>query len=113
MTRSQRPIDAAVGAYLAAVARSGIPVSFGIVFGSHAAGTPDVWSDIDVVVVSARFDGPRARSDIALLWRTAAQIDSRIEPIPCGLTQWREDDSSAVIEMARRHGQRVAVPAAA
>jgi hypothetical protein len=39
------------------------------------------------------------------LWRLAARVDSRIEPIPCGSRQWREDDSSAVIEMARLNGE--------
>ena len=72
VTPSERPSDAAVRAYLAAVARAGIPVSFGIVFGSHAAGTADVWSDIDVVVVSPRFDGRRARSDIACYYARRA-----------------------------------------
>lgn len=35
----------------------------------------------------------------------AARIDSRIEPFPCGARQWREDDSSAIIEIARLHGE--------
>jgi hypothetical protein len=45
------------------------------------------------------------RTFINLLWRIAARVDSRIEPIPCGSRQWREDDSSAVIEIARREGE--------
>ena len=32
---------------------------------------------------------------------------SRIEPIPCGLKQWEEDDASAIIEIARRNGIRI------
>ncbi len=47
----------------------------------------------------------RDRSAINLLWRLAARIDSRIEPIPCGSKQWQEDDSSAIIEIARRQGE--------
>jgi hypothetical protein len=30
-----------------------------------------------------------------------------IQPIPCGEKQWVEDDSSAVIEIARREGERI------
>jgi len=30
-----------------------------------------------------------------------------IQPIPCGEKQWAEDDSSAIIEMARREGERI------
>jgi hypothetical protein len=44
---------------------------------------------------------------VALLWRVAAETDSRIEPIPCGEKQWTDDDSSAVIEIARREGERI------
>ncbi len=44
-----------------------------------------------------------------LLWCQAAHIDSRIEPIACGEKQWEEDDSSIIIDIARREGQRIAV----
>lgn len=91
--------------YLAAVTASGIAVERGIVFGSQASGHAHDWSDIDLLVVSSQFDDMKDRSAINLLWRLAARIDSRIEPIPCGSRQWREDDSSAIIEIARRQGE--------
>ena len=91
--------------YLAAVAASGISVERGVVFGSQATGHAREWSDIDLLVVSSQFDEMKDRSGINLLWRLAARIDSRIEPIPCGSRQWREDDSSAIIEIARREGE--------
>jgi len=91
--------------YLAAVAANGISVERGVVFGSQATGHAREWSDIDLLVVSSQFDDMKDRSGINLLWRLAARIDSRIEPIPCGSRQWREDDSSAIIEIARREGE--------
>jgi predicted nucleotidyltransferase len=91
--------------YLAAVAATGITVERGVVFGSQASGHTHEWSDIDLLVVSPQFDDMKDRSSINLLWRLAARIDSRIEPIPCGSRQWREDDSSAIIEIARRQGE--------
>ena len=91
--------------YLAAVAASGIVVERGVVFGSQASGHAQAWSDIDLLVVSSQFDDMKDRNSINLLWRLAARIDSRIEPIPCGSRQWREDDSSAIIEIARRQGE--------
>ncbi len=93
--------------YLKTVIEQGIPVQQGVIFGSHASGHPDHWSDIDLLVVSPRFDSPRQREDVNLLWRIAAQTDSRIEPIPVGQTQFEQDDSSAIIEIARREGQIV------
>ena len=91
--------------YLAALASRDIPVERAVVFGSRARGQADEWSDIDLVVVSTRFDDMKDRSAIHTLWRTAARVDSRIEPIPCGSRQWLEDDSSAIIEIARREGE--------
>jgi len=79
----------------------------GVIFGSHASGHPDEWSDIDLVVVSATFDGIFSREAISCLWRVAARTDSRIEPIPCGEHQWAEDTATPIIEIARREGVQV------
>jgi len=97
----------AVQNYLQRLEEQGVPVRFGVIFGSQVDGNPDAWSDIDLLVVSPRFEGERQRQDINLLWRTAARIDSRIEPIPVGPLQFDSDDSSAIIEIARRAGQKV------
>jgi predicted nucleotidyltransferase len=96
-----------VGEYLKKLDEQGLAVRFGVIFGSWIKGNPDQWSDIDLIVVSPRFDRPRNRRDVDLLWRLAARVDSRIEPIPCGEKQWEEDDSSAIVEIARREGKRV------
>jgi predicted nucleotidyltransferase len=94
--------------YLRQVDRDGIPVTLGVVFGSHARGQADLWSDIDVLVVSPSFDADTTRDDVGKLWRIAAAVDSRIEPIPCGDQLWHHGSMSAVIEAARQEG--VVVP---
>jgi predicted nucleotidyltransferase len=91
--------------YLAAVKNAGVDVAFIVVFGSQVNGSCHEWSDIDLLVVSSQFDGMKERKKLNLLWHLAAAIDSRIEPIPCGLQQWTEDDTSAIIEVARREGE--------
>jgi len=109
-------IESAVSAakrYLNALEQIGFRVSFGVIFGSGAAGQTNDWSDIDLLVVSSRFDGVLNRRDIDTLWRTAAHLDSRIEPVPCGERQWMEDRTSAAIEIARREGQVVSFTEAA
>lgn len=93
--------------YLRAVTEDGIQVRFGMVFGSWAANKADEWSDIDLVVVSPRFDGLVTNEDVDRLWQISARVDSRIEPVPCGERQWKEDDSIAILEIARRHGEQV------
>ena len=89
------------------VQRGEIAVHFGIIFGSHGTGRSNPWSDIDVLVVSPRFDAPQNQRDVDLLWRLAARSDSRIEPIPCGERQWDVDSSSAIVEIARREGETI------
>jgi len=96
--------------YLRVLNRQGLNTVFGVVFGSHVVGKADQWSDIDLLVISPRFDDMRTREDVNLLWRVAARTDSRIEPIPCGERQWQEDDSSAIIEIARREGEKINLP---
>jgi len=80
-------------------------------FGSCAQkpGT-DRCSDIDLLVVSSRYDDKYGREDIKyLLWRTAARTDNRIEPVPVGLKRWKTDDESTIIEVARREGIEINV----
>lgn len=93
--------------YLRALAEAGIEAPRGVIFGSQAQGKADAQSDIDLLVISPRFDGPRKRQDVSTLWRVAARMDSRIEPIPCGERQFETDDGSTIIEVARREGRVV------
>lgn len=90
--------------YQAALKSAGIHAEFVVVFGSQVTGKAHEWSDIDLLVVSPQFDGMSDRSGINQLWRLAAQVDSRIEPLPCGAKQWRDDDASGLIEVARQQG---------
>jgi hypothetical protein len=70
-------------------------------------------SDVDILVIAPEFYEPYDKSQIDLLWTLRAQTDSRIEPIAVGERQWREDDASAIIEIARREGQEILLPVAA
>lgn len=93
--------------YLQRLSALGVPVERGVIFGSHVRGTATAWSDIDLLVVSPRFDAPRTREDLNLLWRTAACEDARIEPLPCGSGEWETGRESAIVEVARREGEEV------
>lgn len=92
--------------YLRSVAAQGIPVKAGVLFGSYATGKAHEWSDIDLLVISPRFDNLQRR-DIDLLWHVAAKTDSRIEPIAVGEKQFAESRDSMIIEIARREGQMI------
>jgi len=95
--------------YLRNLRLHGFDVRFGVIFGSQVKGRADDWSDIDLLVVSPRFDQARNRKDVDLLWRLAARTDNRIEPLPCGEEQWNKDVSHPIIEISRREGQRVLI----
>ncbi len=97
--------------YLRALVGQGLPVECAVIFGSQARGSVHQWSDIDVLVVSPRYDQQHTWDDVSQLWRTAARTDSRIEPIPVGSRQFAEDDFSAIIAAARREGQKVMLSA--
>jgi len=62
-----------------------------------------------ICVVSPLYDKKRTYKQASKLWRIAAQTDSRIEPIPVGERQYHEDDSSVIIEVARREGQIIPI----
>ena len=104
---AEEAIIKSVKRYLDALMQVGIPVKFGIIFGSCARNDTHKWSDIDLLVISSLYDKTYNREDANLLWRTAARIDNRIEPIPIGVNRWETDDESAIIETARREGIRV------
>ena len=56
MAQQQRQITTLIQRYVAALEARGIPVERVILFGSHASGHPDEWSDIDIAVISPQFD---------------------------------------------------------
>lgn len=101
-------VVAAVKEYLNRLAQDGLPVAFGVIFGSQVTGHANNLSDIDLIVVSSWFDGNINRDTINKLWHIAARTDSRIEPIPCGQDQWQNNKSDAVLEIARNEGVTVA-----
>lgn len=106
---AERSVVETVRGYLRTVHANGIPVSFGVLFGSQARGTADEQSDIDLLVVSPHFDGKKDKRETSLLWRLTVGTDTRVEPIPVGAREWEDDDSRAIVEIARREGQIVEV----
>jgi hypothetical protein len=50
-----------------------------------------------------------SRRYVDLLWCQAARVDSRIEPVACGEKQRQEDNSSVILDMAPREGERIGV----
>jgi len=56
-------------------------LDYAYLFGSHAKGTSNQWSDIDLAIVSPDFSEDLYEERLVLM-RLAAEIDDRIEPKP-------------------------------
>jgi predicted nucleotidyltransferase len=67
--------------FLAELAKGGIMVEQAVLFGSYAQGTFDEWSDIDLAIVSKKFDGERFR-DREEIRRIKLKVSNLLEPIP-------------------------------
>ena len=100
----------AIQGYLQEVRKAGIRVSRGILFGSHAKGQGQPDSDIDLIVIAPDFDPRPNRELVTRLWHARTVTDSRIEPIAVGEQQWQQNDTSILIEVARREGVEIPVP---
>jgi len=101
---AEEAIINSVRKYLNYLKENGFNVSFGILFGSHAAGTATELNDIDLIVVSPDFDEKIECRTLDKLWQCAGRTDYRIEPIPCGLERWEKDDYTPIIDIARNEG---------
>ncbi len=104
---AQETVIESVREYLNYLKDNGFNISFGILFGSHVTGTATEWSDIDLIVVSPDFDKKIECGTLDRLWQYAGRTDYRIEPIPCGLERWEQDDYSPIIDVARNEGMMV------
>ncbi len=100
-------IASVIQRYLREVERAGIPVQAGVLFGSYATGHQREDSDIDLVVLSPRFDQEKTQRDISILWRLRARTDARIEPIAAGIREFAEDEGSPILCIARAEGIRI------
>lgn len=89
--------------YLALLHQYGFQVDRAVLFGSYARGEAQANSDIDLLLPSADFEALTWQQE-ELLWSLTAQVDSRIEPIPCTERQWQTDQVSPLIEIARQEG---------
>ena len=73
-------------------------------FGSHAKGTSNQWSDIDLAVVSPDFSEDLYEELLALM-RLAAEIDDRIEPRPFRPDMFTPNEP--LVEEIQKHGLKL------
>ena len=77
--------------FVAEVEKRDIHIQRAILFGSHAKGKAEEWSDIDIALVSDDFEGMRF-NDRRKLTKPLLAVDCRIEALPYRPEDFTEDD---------------------
>lgn len=90
--------------YLALVEDRGIPVKEAYIFGSHALNEENENSDIDLAIMSDKFQGIRIL-DRELLLGLSRRVDVRISPLPVSTDYIK--DSMFITEEVINKGFRV------
>lgn len=86
--------------YIGKVVGAGIPVSSAYLFGSYAKNNANVFSDIDICVISSEF-GDDYFEDSLKLKNIANKIDYRIEPVPFAIHDMNDKYSTLASEIKK------------
>ncbi len=78
-----------------------------LLFGSFANGKDNVWSDIDLAVISSDFGKDRFR-ERTMLNSISYKIDPRIEPYPVGLYEFEKETWKTMIHEIKLNGIEIA-----
>ena len=89
--------------YIILLNAEGISVNKAFLFGSYSNDSASDSSDIDIMIVSDKYD---ETDDIVIgkIWKLTRKINTKIEPFLIGLNKFRNDNSSPLISMIRTKG---------
>ena len=100
---AKEEIIALVKKYVILLNTEGLSVQKAFLFGSYSTGLATDSSDIDVMLVSDKFD---ETDDIAIgkMWRLTRKINTKIEPFLVGINKFRKDETSLLISIVKDSG---------
>ncbi|MEN8250521.1 MAG: nucleotidyltransferase domain-containing protein [Bacteroidota bacterium] len=101
---ARKEIIIKVSDYIKILNESGVHIEKAFLYGSAARNEENTESDIDVMLVSKRFDDKTDDHVIGLIWRLTRKIDPRIEPYAVGLDRFIQDDVSPLLQLVRKEG---------
>jgi len=89
--------------YISLLNTEGISVSRAFLFGSYSNGTANNDSDIDVMIVSDKYNED---DDIVIgkIWKLTRNISTKIEPFLIGSNKFNNDKNSPLIDMVKSQG---------
>ncbi|NOX85882.1 MAG: nucleotidyltransferase domain-containing protein [Chlorobi bacterium] len=81
--------------YITLLNAEGISVTKAFLFGSYADDSADQMSDIDILIVSDKYD---ESDDIAVgtTWKLTRKISTKIEPYLIGIKKFKGDESPLI-----------------
>jgi predicted nucleotidyltransferase len=81
----------------------GISVSKAFLFGSYSNGTASDSSDIDIMIISDKYD-ENDDEIIGKIWKLTRKINTKIEPILIGEKKFYDESVSPLISMVKANG---------
>ncbi len=93
-----------VSEYIRILNDSGLLIDKAFLFGSAARNDWTEGSDIDVMLVSRRFDDNSDDLAYGLIWKLTRKVDRRIEPFAVGLSRFDNDEVSPLLQIVKKEG---------
>ena len=89
--------------YIILLNAEGISVNKAFLFGSYLNDTASDSSDIDVMIVSDKYD---ETDDVTVgkIWKLTRKINTKIEPFLIGINKFKDDSSSPLVSMVKAKG---------
>jgi predicted nucleotidyltransferase len=92
--------------YVMLLNTEGLSVSKAFLYGSYATGTSTKESDIDVLIVSEKYDENDDKA-VGKTWRLTRKINTKIEPFLIGIERFNSDNDSPLIYTVKQNGIQV------
>lgn len=89
--------------YILLLNSNGISVYKAFLFGSYSTNTATEASDIDVMIVSEKYDETDDEA-VGKIWKLTRMVSTKIEPFLIGKNKFISDDNSPLIEQIKRQG---------
>lgn len=99
-------IESVVKKYINLLNDTGLNIKLAYIYGSCARGEDNPYSDIDVMLISDKFDTDDD-SVLSSPWIYTVKVDSRIEPVAVGSRRFNTDTGSPLIEMVKKEGVKI------
>jgi predicted nucleotidyltransferase len=113
MAQPRRQIISVIRRYVSALEARGIPVERVILFGSHASGQARMWSDIDLAVISPKFDSPSLLERYEQLGLANRDLQAALDIVGFSPAQVAHCEPGSMLDEILRTGIELQVPARA